>query len=235
MRSTPADDLTPAARIRDAAITLFGRDGFAATSVRAIAAAAGVSPALVLHHFGSKDELRAACDAHIVDAVIGRKDELGDRATSATAMQSWLADIEQFRPQLDYMARMLTDDSPGADHLFDLLVAGTAEMIRDEVVAGRMRDAIDPEVTAVYLTAYGIVPVILGRQIGRFLGGDGLTADVIRRSTLPLIELYTHGLYTDDTLLAAARDALARTGGPSSGKGENDPIQDPDPPRASAS
>jgi TetR/AcrR family transcriptional regulator, regulator of cefoperazone and chloramphenicol sensitivity len=233
VRST--DDLTTAARIRDAAIELFGRDGFAATSVRAVATAAGVSPALVLHHFGSKDELRAACDAHLVAAMIGRRDELGDQATSAAAMQSWLADVEQFRPQLDYMARMLTDGSPGADHLFDLLVAGTAQMISEQVAAGVMRATLDPEVTAVYLTAYGIVPVILGRQIGRMLGGDGLSADVLRRSTLPLIDFYTHGLYTDDRLLAAAREALDRTHGPRSDKGENDPAQDPDPPRPTAS
>lgn len=235
MRSVPADDVTAAARIRDAAIDLFGRDGFAATSVRAVASAAGVSPALVLHHFGSKDGLRAACDAHIVDAVVGRKDEMGDQATATAAMQSWLADIDQFRPQLDYMARMLVDGSPGADRLFDLLVAGSAQMIREEVAAGRMRETPDPEATAVYLTAYGIVPLILGDQIGRLLGGHGFSADVIRRSTLPLIDFYTHGLYTDDTLLVAARDALARTSGPASGKGENDPTQDPDPPTASAS
>ncbi|WP_395639023.1 TetR family transcriptional regulator [Pseudolysinimonas sp.] len=235
MRSTPADDLTTVARIRDAAIDLFGRDGFAATSVRAVATAAGVSPALVLHHFGSKDELRAACDAHLVDAVIGRKDELGDGATAASAMQSWLADVDQFRPQLDYMARMLTDGSPAADRLFDLLVAGSTTMIREQVAAGLMRPTPDPETTAVYLTAYGIVPVILGRQIGRLLGGDGLDAAVIRRSTLPLIDLYTHGLYTDDRLLVAARDALDRTHGPRSDKGENDPNHDPDPPRASGS
>jgi hypothetical protein len=90
-------------------------------------------------------------------------------------------------------------------------------------------------VTALYLTTYGIVPVILGRQIGRLLGADGMTEDVIRRSTLPLLDLYTNGLYTDDRLLVAAREALDRTSGPSSGKGDNDPHQDPDPPAASAS
>jgi AcrR family transcriptional regulator len=74
MRSTGSDDLTTRARIRDAAIVLFGRDGFPATSVRAIATAAAVSPALVLHHFGSKDELRAACDTYIVEASLGRNE-----------------------------------------------------------------------------------------------------------------------------------------------------------------
>lgn len=228
-------DVTTRARIRDAAIVLFGRDGFAATSVRAVATAAGVSPALVLHHFGSKDDLRAACDAYIVEAALGRNDELGSAAVIAATMQKWLAAIDRFRPQLDYLARMLTDDSPGADRLFDLLVEGTTEMIRGQVAAGIMRESPDLEVTALYLTAYGIVPVILGRQLGRRLGADGMTEEVIRRSTLPILDLYTHGLYTDDRFLVAAREALERTNGPSSGKGDNDPHQDPDPPSAPAS
>jgi AcrR family transcriptional regulator len=235
MRSTGSDDLTTRARIRDAAIVLFGRDGFPATSVRAIATAAAVSPALVLHHFGSKDELRAACDTYIVEASLGRNEELGDGASTVATIQQWLADADGLRPQLDYMARMLTDDGPGADRLFDLLVEGTAQMIRGQVAAGIMRETPDPDVTALYLTAYGIVPVILSRQMGRVLGVDGMSTDAIRRSTLPLLDLYTHGLYTDDRFLVAAREALERTSGPSSGKGDNDPHQDPDPPATPAS
>jgi AcrR family transcriptional regulator len=235
VRSPASDDLTTRARIRDAAIVLFGRDGFAATSVRAIASSAGVSPALVLHHFGSKDELRAACDAFIVEASLGRNEELGDGSSTAATIQGWLAEVDRFRPQLDYMARMLTDDSPGAERLFDLLVEGTTQMIRGQIAAGIMRDLPDVEVTALYVTAYGIVPVILSRQIGRVLGADGLSTEAVRRSTLPLLDLYTHGLYTDDRFLVAAREALERTSGPSSGKGDNDPHQDPDPPAAPAS
>jgi AcrR family transcriptional regulator len=235
VRSTSSDDLTTRARIRDAAIVLFGRDGFAATSVRAIATAAAVSPALVLHHFGSKDDLRAACDAFIVESSIGRNDELGDGSAAAATIQRWLADVEQFRPQLDYMARMLSDGGPGADRLFDLLLAGTTEMIRGQIATGVMRAVPDLDVTALYVTAYGIVPILLGRQIGRVLGVDGMSTEAIRRSTLPLLDLYTHGLYTDDRFLVAAREALERSNGPSSDKGDNDPNQDPDPPAASAS
>jgi AcrR family transcriptional regulator len=39
------------------AAALFARDGFAATSVRAIAKEAGVDPTLVIRHFGSKEGL----------------------------------------------------------------------------------------------------------------------------------------------------------------------------------
>jgi AcrR family transcriptional regulator len=69
----PGPDLTARARIRDVAIARFAADGVARTSVRAIAAEAGVSPALVIHHFGSKDALRVACDQHVAALVRERK------------------------------------------------------------------------------------------------------------------------------------------------------------------
>jgi AcrR family transcriptional regulator len=48
------------AEILTSARTLFAARGFAGTSVRAIAADAGVDPSLVHHYFGSKDDLFVA-------------------------------------------------------------------------------------------------------------------------------------------------------------------------------
>ncbi|MEZ5093165.1 TetR family transcriptional regulator [Nocardioides sp.] len=48
------------AAILDSARELFASGGFAGTSVRAVAAGAGVDPALVHHYFGSKDDLFVA-------------------------------------------------------------------------------------------------------------------------------------------------------------------------------
>ncbi|GLZ32797.1 TetR family transcriptional regulator [Lentzea sp. NBRC 105346] len=46
--------------IVDAAIELFGRNGYAGTGVAAIAKIAGVTPSAVIHHFGSKENLLKA-------------------------------------------------------------------------------------------------------------------------------------------------------------------------------
>lgn len=62
-KTSPATDhLRPAGRatraaIEEAARTLFAERGFERASVRAIAAEAGVDPALVIRHFGSKEAL----------------------------------------------------------------------------------------------------------------------------------------------------------------------------------
>ena len=62
-------DRTSVARIRDAALVRLADDGFAGTTVRAVATDAGVSPALVMHHIRSKDGLHAACDSYVVELI----------------------------------------------------------------------------------------------------------------------------------------------------------------------
>ncbi|MEP6852450.1 MAG: TetR family transcriptional regulator [bacterium] len=73
--------------IREAARQLFAERGYHATTVRAIAARAGVNPALVHHHYGSKEQVFAAALAlpfNPVDVLrdviaTGPRDEVADR------------------------------------------------------------------------------------------------------------------------------------------------------------
>ena len=61
------DDLTAKARIRNAALDLYAQYGEESTSLRAVAAAAGVTLGLVQHHFKTKAGLRRAVDQLVVD------------------------------------------------------------------------------------------------------------------------------------------------------------------------
>ncbi|MBD3751906.1 MAG: TetR family transcriptional regulator, partial [Micrococcales bacterium] len=70
MRSAP--DASTRDRIRDAAIAAFAERGFDAASLRDIAQRAGVSAALIVHHFGSKDGLREECAAYVVQTLVTR-------------------------------------------------------------------------------------------------------------------------------------------------------------------
>src|ERR1019366_7238980 len=72
---TAFEDLTARARIRDAALRLFGDRGTDGTTIRDIAATAGVSGGLVRHHFGSKEGLRDACDAYALDRLMRLKEQ----------------------------------------------------------------------------------------------------------------------------------------------------------------
>src|SRR5712671_6454217 len=81
-------DLTAVARIRDAALQEFATRGVAATSIRDIARAAGVSPGLVQHHFRSKAGLRRAVEQVVVQRAteaFGRP--IAGRSATASTMQ----------------------------------------------------------------------------------------------------------------------------------------------------
>ena len=236
VRSVPTEDATAAARIRDAAIALFGERGFDRTSVRQIATDAGVSAALVIHHFGSKEALRQACDDWLVTRLIGERTRSSGPEIAAT-MREWLDEPERFRVYIDYFTTMLADGTEGGNRLFDRLVRDTAAMLDAGVEDGSMHESSDPEMRALLITIYGLAPLLLRDQLARSLGTPLASAAAIRRMTRPALELYTHGLYTDTRVLDAAEAALQ--GVPSTGtvprsdKGPGNPNQDPDPPSAS--
>lgn len=202
MRSA-SDDLTTRARIRNAAIALIGEHGFAATTMRMIAQAAEVSPALVVHHFGDKAGLRAECDAHVTLVFTAE----GDSAPTVETLRAALADLDAYGPALAYLSRMVADESGEA--LFDGILQGTLRGLRAQEEAGIIRPQQDAEITALLLTAFGLAPVVLRRPFARALGEEDLTPGALARLTVPLLELFTHGLYADDAILQAAQTAMA--------------------------
>jgi AcrR family transcriptional regulator len=103
------------AAILDAGRTLFADQGFSATSVRAIASAAGVDPALVHHYFGSKQDLFVASlslpiDPRAILALIAAEgaDGAGERLIRGF-LSVW--DDPSLQPSMIGFARGLIDPS----------------------------------------------------------------------------------------------------------------------------
>lgn len=210
MRSA-SDDLTARARIRDTAIAAFARDGYDGVSLRAIAKEAGVSPALIVHHFGDRNALRTECDDHVVNVFT---DEEHDLITAPTSdrIRTALNDLDRYGPYIDYLARMLVDGSPASARLFDSFLSRTRDVLAEQREAGMLEPMSDPEMTTMLLTLIGLAPVVMRAQIARALGTDQLSPAGLLRTTLPTLELLTHGIYSTTALLDGARDALGAEG-----------------------
>ncbi|MEU7632449.1 TetR family transcriptional regulator [Nocardia sp. NPDC049220] len=198
------DDLTTAARIRDAAIEVFGEHGFQ-LGVRAIAAAAGVSPGLVNHHFGSKDGLRAACDDRVLQVIRDEKIKATTAPSVAKGMLNALAEIESFGPFVAYMVRSLQAGGPLAESLFDHMVSDAEEYLQLAVEAGTAKSSRDPAARARYLTLLNVGATLLYMQMRQQRDGKINYRKAIRElsneMTPPALEFYTQGLLSDSTIL----------------------------------
>ncbi|MGE2815594.1 TetR family transcriptional regulator [Mycobacterium heidelbergense] len=195
-------DLTAAARIRDAAIEQFGERGFD-VGLRAIAEAAGVSAALVIHHFGSKDGLRKACDDFIAEEI---------RESKSEAMQSndpavWfgqLAEIEEFAPLIAYLLRSMQTGGDLAKMLWHRMIENAEGYLEDGVRAGTIKPSRDPKARAKYLGITGGGGLLLYLQMHE--NPTDLRAvlrDYAREMVLPALEIYSDGLMADRTMYDA--------------------------------
>lgn len=204
MRSTrPAagfpDDRSTKARIRDAAIECFAEHGVAATTARKVAAAAGVSTGLVIHHFGSMDGLRAACDAYVAELVRQRK-------TEAMAKGPGLDPLAALRdgnlgPLMPYLARVLAEDSPGVNALVDELVSDAESYLQQGVENGMLRPSANPRGRAAVLTMWSLGALVLHRHVERILGVDLTAPDLgvdpaVAAYFVPALELMGEGVLT---------------------------------------
>ncbi len=198
------EDLTARARIRDAALRYFTECGFAKATIRDIARAAGVSPGLVRHHFGSKEELARACDAYVRDALrtylehAVTDDGLSDPKTLREARDPLL-------PFGRYLARALIDDTGGAGEIFDEMVAVTEQALRKADEHRSDRPAADPRTRAAVMVAMELGIPAFQSHISRSIGADASSPEGDRRIVLALLDITTHPPISGD-----GADALRR-------------------------
>lgn len=204
MRST--DDLTTRARIRDAAITVFGQEGFG-VGVRAIAAAAGVSPGLVMHHFGSKDGLREACDAWVRETVWTAKMQYIENPTPGSLMEQ-LGRIEDFAPLMAYLVRSFQVGGPLTRTFFEHMVEDTERYLRAGIAGGSIKPLRDIPSTARFIATNngGGMMMFLQLYAAEHEGPVDFRKalrEYADRMMVPALEIYTNGLLTDSSALDA--------------------------------
>lgn len=207
MRSS--DDLSTTARIRDAAIAQFGEHGFA-TGVRAIATAAGVSPGLVIHHFGSKEGLRKACDDYIAAEIYSAKTE-SVQSPDPAAWLAQMAEIEEYAPMMAYLVRSMQSGSDLAKAFWHKLLENTEDYFEVGVRAGTIKPSRDPKARAKFLGISSGGGFLLYLQLHDNPSDvRAVLRDYAEDMFLPALELYTDGLLADSTMydaFVAQRDA----------------------------
>src|SRR6476659_1534730 len=134
----------------DAAERLFSERGFAATSMRDISAASGVSHPLIHHHFGSKEELYAAVKRRMVEGYARRFPTAARAPNRPLSVRAEMRRIMTYLSEKPVMLRLcswtrLEGDVqvwPGEPDLLDTL----RQRVEAAQRRGQVRGDLDPAV-----------------------------------------------------------------------------------------
>ncbi len=202
--TTDHGDLTARATIRNAALRLFADRGPDAVTVREIATQAGVSPALVLHHFGSKDGLRAEVDefaAHAFDAIFEAMptedlvELLSGGASGGSVAEAFARGFPPGSPLPAYLRRLLLTDDPAGAALFRRWYALTRRIFDVMVEMGVARPSEDPDIRAAFFLVNDLALILLRSPIALAIGTDPLTPEGINRWAREISIVYAEGAF----------------------------------------
>jgi AcrR family transcriptional regulator len=196
-------DLTAKALIRERALRLFAEKGPDAVTVRDVAAAAEVSPGLVMHHFGSKAGLREAVDEHVartfdrmLDSLSGaemRDALVGGDVTSLA--EAFLAGFPPGSPLPHYLRRLWLTNDPTGDRVFQRWLTESEGVLAALEEAGIARPSQDRRVRAAFLMVNDLATVLLARQIRDALGIDLQTPTGMAAWTSEVVDVYSQGAF----------------------------------------
>lgn len=220
-----AADLTARAQIRDAAIESFAASGFRA-SFRDIATRAGVSPALITHHFGSKDALRRECDDEVLRRYASVKTGAIPDIPEGAAER--LRDITHDEAVLTvYVMRAVSSGGRSAQLFLDRLTDQVRDVLTAYEEAGLIRPSRDPEARVRYFAQSAMGAVLMQFLTQTWTTPEEFTRGLLARDgdfVLPMLELYTEGLLSSPDML---EHFLADTGDPSDAPSQSGTPSDP--------
>jgi TetR/AcrR family transcriptional regulator, regulator of cefoperazone and chloramphenicol sensitivity len=193
-------DLTGYARIRNAALEGFARNGVAATSIRDVAQAAGVSAGLVQHHFGTKAVLREAVDEYVVSIALEAFADLGADAAGEAGVLEDIADritsmVRDHHLALLYVARSAAAGEESALGIFSAFVTIADEQFAALKKAGVLQPDVDMRWASLHVVIINLATVLMEPALNRHLDAPFLDPQQLERWNAASTALIRHGLF----------------------------------------
>lgn len=192
------DDQDLRRHLLDAAIAQFARTGVAATSLRAIATEAGVTPAMLHYYFGDKARLlQALIDERLLPALAPLRAQLEQAGSDPVALiESFvrgIGDVVASQPWLPplWVREVLCEGGALREVLFTQAVPGVPQLLAQRFAAaqadGRLNAALDPRLLVVSLVGLTLFPAAGAPIWRRAFGAEELGPEVMLKHTLALL------------------------------------------------
>ncbi|MDB5535173.1 MAG: TetR family transcriptional regulator [Devosia sp.] len=179
--------------VLEAARSRFSQDGYAAATIRKIAADAGVDASLVIQFYGSKDALFAAAMSlsptaltHLSQAFDGPPPTLGERVTNAF-LDLWEGESQVSEPLLAMLRAAISNDQ-GAATLREFIQTRLLEQL-----SPKLPDGHDAAARAGFAAAM-LIGIVVGRGIVKVPVLVGTDRESVIRLVAPAIQAVLVGV-----------------------------------------
>jgi TetR/AcrR family transcriptional regulator, regulator of cefoperazone and chloramphenicol sensitivity len=192
---------------------LFAEHGYAAVTVRQIASAAGVSPALVIHHYGSKEKLRAVLEERVaafVESMLADLARVPEEGGSTNVAELFVDRLERAPAMAGYVRRLLSDGGPAGVALFERLYQVTRTGMQALEQAGVVRSSHDEAVRNAFLLSNDLAMLLLRPHLSQVVGIDPLSRDGLVRWSAEVVDIYTGGVFMPLPAAVQAEEANAK-------------------------
>ena len=196
------DDGDLRARLLHVAAAQFARAGIEATSLRAIASEAGVTPAMLHYYFGDKSGItQALIEERLLPALAPLRahlEEAGDDPRAlAEAFARGVGEIVARHPWLPslWVREVLCEGGCLRELMFSQIVPNLPQMLAQRFASAQARGllgaGLDPRLLVVSLVGLTLFPAAGAPIWRRAFGADELDADALLKHTLALLD---HGV-----------------------------------------
>jgi AcrR family transcriptional regulator len=172
--------------------------GIGASSLRAIAEAAGVTPAMLHYYFGDKKQMTVAVvNERLLPATAPLRARIeaagGEPAELAEAFVSGMAEMVEANPWLPplWVREVLCEGGALREIVFKRAVPQMPQMLAQRFAAaqarGKLDPALDPRLMVVSLVGLTLFPAAGAPIWRKVFDADGLDAAALRRHALALL------------------------------------------------
>jgi AcrR family transcriptional regulator len=196
-------DLTAYARIRNAALEGFATNGVAATSIRDVAQAAGVSPGLVQHHFSTKAALQDAVNGYVAVVAQGAFTDLASDSSSSDAIeelgQRITVLVRDHPTALLYVARSVLEGDEAALTLFDGFLEIAKQQLARLAADGQLQEDLDLEWAALHVVVFNLGTLLMENAVSRHLPEAFFSSEQLARWGEASTKLFRSGISRSGT------------------------------------